>query len=365
MFSFLKKFLIKLIAPVVVTAVATTTTAISPQSTASDFTAKSFEKSITAEAFCNLSAEASQYFLGDLYTEYMDIENNNIDGWIHVHEETFLNDGFTYSLWVNKYNSSTYTIVYSGTDDLADVLQYLPMMIHKQNASQIAKAIEVTKNIQKTIAEKGDPKFCGNLDKLYITGHSLGGYLAMYVASEMADSYLHNTHYDISIQDVGLDNIYDIKCVTFGAPGMYYEPLTINVGNFQTSNIFPLQPWHLRKIENNKQNYYDTIIYQYINNQDIVANLLKEDKNTKLTQTEKLIGFGVELEHIGTLYTYKTDQITVAQKVEFERKASNIVGKVSGTLIATILNGTRLTNAVYGHMPWVYINLNLDDVISM
>lgn len=290
-------------------------------STISSSVAKNYVDSISNESMCNLSAEASTGVLKELYSFFMPLDNNSVSGWIHVYENS-LPDGFTYDLWVNKYDPMTYTLVYAGTDQFIDTEQYISMEVDENFSSQMSEAIKAAKNITAMIEHKKEraknPDAFGTVNNLFITGHSLGGYLASFVASELVDSSLGQTS-RISTSDIGPNlTISNLKCITFGAPGMYYT------GTFPAVH---LTSWQERKVANDKQGKYDQYIVQYVNSLDPVGNL-----------------FPKLLQHIGVRVYLEVKKTAASTTMVFFMK-----------LPPTYFVGFGAS--IYYHMPWVYIPL--------
>lgn len=323
-YSFLKKILAATIATASIGAASVTTATITEPTTSGKFNASNYYKSISAEAFCNLSAEVSQGEFQELFLNNMDLVNNQVSGWIYIQEETFEND-FSYSLWVNKYEPTTYCIAFAGTDSIKDALEYIPMETAEDRSPQMQTAAQITKESIKTIAElnsKNQDSY-GFLKTLYICGHSLGGYLAMYITSDIIDSSLGYKNNIITIDDIGFDSYEqvkkDLRCVTFGAPGMHYEgePLGIK-----------MTEWQKQKVEIDKEKKYNNIITQYVNSKDPVANL-----------------FPSYLKHIGTLKYYNVNNLNLAARIKFVQSNKSILGLGAGF------------SPIFYHGPWLYINL--------
>ena len=309
--------------------VSATTALTQAPSTSGSYDYKKYEQSISATAMMHLAAEASQGPLLEMYEKKMELKNNDIEGWKHIEEKTYENN-MSYALWVNKYDKTTYVLVYAGTDHIQDTLDYVPMETSENRSKQMNKAVEVAKSIKGTIAQKHaeDAETYGELEKLYICGHSLGGYLSMYIASDLIDSFLGYENTLITIDDIGFEdcsnlrNLKDrLQCVTFGAPGMYYEAL----------KLIPTTHWQKQKIEVNEQHLYDDFITQHVNSRDPVGNLFQYDKLDKF-------------EHLGRMIYYEVDKVSIMTLTDFFMKHKNWLGA-----------GVAYT-PIYYHMPWVYVN---------
>ena len=182
--------------------VSTVTAISSTMTTSGSYDYDKYEESVSATAMMHLSAEASQGQLLNIYTRYMELDNNKVDGWVYIEENTYENS-MSYALWVNEYKNDTYALIYSGTDHIKDTLDYVPMETSEDRSSQMKKAVEVAKSIKNTIGEKHaqDPEKYGEMTQLYVSGHSLGGYLSMYIVSDLVDSLLGNENVLITLDD--------------------------------------------------------------------------------------------------------------------------------------------------------------------
>jgi len=279
-------------------------------------TSQKFKNSVTLDNLCYMTIEASDKgFIRDVITEYYELENNKAPGWKHL-KEGHSTSGYTWALWQSKYESGTYNLVFSGTDELWDVATYIPMMINEDYCTQMDEAINTAKKIKNYAPT--------NITKLYITGHSLGGYLAAYVTSDLVDSSLSSSSKSrISVNDISnfltLDNV---KGVTFGAPGFY-------VGNMKWTVIKKVQQittWGQEKKTNNQNKKYDNYIENYTNEYDPVGHLFVGAQYFK---------------HLGKRKDYEVERINAG----FFAKAYSILSKF-GEL-------NKIAD-VYYHLPHVY-----------
>lgn len=289
-----------------------------------------YNNSVSLDTMCYLTAEASEN--GDIYNifkKYLEIKNNNAPGWTHVRQGHY-SSGLSWTLWQNNYRSNTYCLVYAGTDQILDTLSYLPMMIREEYCTQMDQAIAVAKNI-KDYAKT-------DIKNLFIAGHSLGGYLASYVTSDMVDYNVNpsNTHSRIKASDVESTlSLGNVKCYTFGAPGFYYTPIRIPVIG---TKIVSLTKWGEEKKANNIAGKYTSYIYNVRNKYDPVGHLFISPKS---------------FTHLGFVRELKVKRITAGQTNEFSRfvKQQGLIGK-----IYNIANLLIPVSEVYYHLPHVYIN---------
>jgi len=287
-----------------------------------------FKSSVSLDNLCYLATEVSREgLLYDAITTYMEVRNNSAPGWTLVKDQFIISSGLAWSLWQNNYNKQVYTLVYAGTDHiLQDFMDYKPMMMNEDYCDQIIDAIDVAKSINILISESN-----GDLDKLYIVGHSLGGYLSAFVMSEIIDSYVSpaNTKSSLSIDQIkpGL-SVDDVKCVTFAAPGFYEGGLAY------AGEEFSITSWGKEKQYNNQKGYYDDYIINYTNIYDPVGHLF------------------ISPDHfypLGKWYDYIITKLSSAQ-------FSNESKKLKFFLTEMVVEQEIITN-VYYHLPHVYINM--------
>ena len=266
-------------------------------SSSSSLNNRVYADSISPKTMAYLSAEASWKNIGWFYKNFMPVKNDTVSGWLHIYEErTSL--GFEWSFWVNKYDPSTYALVYAGTDELKDMLQYLSMELSQKYCQFMLDARAAAKKVKSIVSNaiSQKPSDCDELETLYITGHSLGGYLASFIASELVDSYYAgnssntntntgtdtppyhetddhsvtrttrgpdmndptggngsgsgSTYSDLKLSDISSSlSINKVHCMTFGAPGMFvkvrYAPFVVTAlllnklsGNILSSGDF-------------------------------------------------------------------------------------------------------------------------------
>lgn len=293
----------------------------------------------SASTLCYLAAESYMSTeLRNIIGSYLEVKDNQAPGWKYITDAHNKWTGFSWAFWQNEKNPNRYCLVYTGTDDVLDVGQYLPMMIDEVYSWQIKEAINTAKNIKQYAPTK--------IEELYITGHSLGGYLAAFVASNLVDSYVAptTTHSNIKVSDIESTlKIQNVKCHTFAAPGFYYTPM-INIGLLKALgvNVSALSNWGQEKKSNNELGLYDDTIYNYRNQFDPVGNLCISPQNFR---------------HLGQVIELKINQATAGEINAFSR----VVGK-QGLLGAfyTIVKPFKIFNLrptdLYYHMPHNYIN---------
>ena len=276
-----------------------------------------------------MSAEASEKGnIYDIFCKYLDIKDNKAPGWNHVKQGHYKDSGLSWVLWQNQVQTNTYCLVYAGTDQILDTLSYLPTMVKEGYCDQMKQAIEVARNI-KNYAKT-------TINKLFVVGHSLGGYLASYVVSDMVDSTIDTSkaYSQIKVQEVSSSlSLSNVRCYTFGAPGIYYNPIKI------LGIKYDLTSWGKAKKTNNENKKYDKYIYNYTNKYDPVGHLFISPKSFK---------------HLGNVKDYDVKRISAKKTNDFSMfvKKQGIIGK-----LYNIANTFIPVSEVYYHLPHVYINV--------
>ncbi|MBQ3048302.1 MAG: hypothetical protein IJD48_04765 [Clostridia bacterium] len=320
--------------------------AIQNQSKEVDF--QTSETSVSLDTLCYMSAESFGGMISNVLGIFLEIKNNQAPGWTYVKEVKHGDSGLSWTLWQNNKDINTYCFVIAGTDELEDIKRYIPMMLNESYCDQMDYVIEAAKNI-KNYAKT-------SINKLYITGHSLGAYLAAYLMSDLVDYSVNplTTNSRICANDIynGL-TIDKIKGVCFGGPGFYngksikttalekvikkdnlttaldllgVENITIKNGQLTTT----VPSWVKEKKDNNANKKYDAYIENHINIYDPVAHLcIGENAFT----------------HIGKVSNY-----------EIKRIGSNFFMNAYKALNNSGLEFFKIADMYY-HMPHVYINV--------
>ncbi|MGH0427633.1 glycoside hydrolase domain-containing protein [Bacillus pretiosus] len=219
---------------------------------------KEIEKDSNKLSFTLQLAEMARYtYHNDLKTD----EKNPAEaftspgGWVLHKKDTGKSktsfDVYVYRKQISK-DKYAYTVAFRGSQQLEDwvVQDLLQVGLNVENL-QAEEAANFVKKLIDT-----DRKW---MSHLYITGHSLGGYLAQWVQSEIIDGVLPSV---------------ESFTVTFNAPG--FNPLMKFVDNVYKAKV-------IRKLANDKLNKYDSLIINHRIKQDIIS------------------GFGDDL---GTVYHY-------------------------------------------------------------
>ncbi|TBX40596.1 DUF1906 domain-containing protein [Bacillus toyonensis] len=164
-------------------------------------------------------------------------------GWVlykkHAKPSIISFDVYVYRKEISK-EKYAYTVAFRGSQQWQDwVIQDLLQVGLSVGGLQIAEATNFVKELIETDGKK--------MSHLYITGHSLGGYLAQWVQSEMID-----------------ENIpwVESNTVTFNAPG-----LSPNINFLELAH----QAKVIKKLANSKLKKYDDFIINHRIEQDIIS----------------------------------------------------------------------------------------------
>ena len=248
------------------------------------FTASSYKKSVSDESMLYLSVESFQGPWGSALQGFMDITDNKVDGWKQIASDIKGDESYSWTLWQNKYEKTTYALACAGTDSPSDLGTFLPMMLDENYSQQMRDAMDSVRNIKNIIKT--------DIDELYITGHSLGGFLAMFLGTEFVDS--NTTRTDVykttnlpiatTFGEKGKNLTLDkIHAVTFGAPGFYKTEIKfpgdvvdalVGKGLSIVANQKKAVPtWSKNKFANDAKELYKDTVVNYKNSNDPVANL--------------------------------------------------------------------------------------------
>lgn len=250
----------------------------------SAFTAEDYKESVSDETMLLLAVESFRGPWGDTLEGFMDITDGKVEGWKQIAAESVNYEYYSWTLWQNKYEETTYALACAGTDSPTDVVTFLPMMLSENYSKQMRDAMDSVRNIKNIIKT--------DINELYITGHSLGGYLAMFLGTEFVDSNMPEgktgyttTNLPISTtfgekgKNLTLDKIH---AVTFGSPGFYKTKIKfasdvakiINKAGIPISNQMVEPPeWAVKKFSNDANQLYNANVKNYKNSFDPVANL--------------------------------------------------------------------------------------------
>jgi Protein of unknown function (DUF2974) len=186
----------------------------------------------------NLATYNKKLKKGDTVEEWEVIDTHNMEG-----------RGFSAVLWKDEVDTPTekdessadpYVITFRGTNDWEDAVTDITSVVMGLTDKQVRSAINFVR--------KHDSK---NMRTLVITGHSLGGYLAQFVAASCFDGEMGKRGC----------NSQPGYTTTFNAPGF-------------TSAKWPFKTAHSKaidvKLENNKRGRYN----EYIENHNVIGDLV-------------------------------------------------------------------------------------------
>ena len=266
----MKLFWSLLLCAAVIFAPSTFSAAQAPRINTANIECREYQDSVSNETIFALSVEAYQNLWGNVVKWMAKVEDNKVNGWTHKYTVDGDAD-FSCTVWENNYNKNTYAMVLSGTDDLLQepLETYLPMMVNEELCPQLKQTVEQTK--------KMNTHGLNRIDRLYITGYSLGGYLSNFLATELVDD-ANGYETNISLSDISPTLLIEnVKCVSFAAPGFYIEKLDIpainNVIDRIANSVNKVTSWTKAKMGRDAEGLYDDTITNILNGRDPVANL--------------------------------------------------------------------------------------------
>lgn len=175
-----------------------------------------------------------------------EIESESPGAWKLYKKYTNPDTSFTAYVYRKRYYTDIasglydYTFSFRGTADTLDYIENVLQVVGNVGGLQAEDAVNYVRNL---ISK--DAKLIHNV---YFTGHSLGGYLAQWVQSEIIDQSLFQSNNTFTI--------------TFNAPGL--SPFIFPV-------ISPYQTKVMGKITRDKVKKYDNYIHNYRIKQDSIS----------------------------------------------------------------------------------------------
>ena len=247
---------------------------------------KKYKESVSARTMLLLATEVYTGNIQEIMYYSMPVKKGKVDGWTLV--SRYPNNqmgttiaGTTAALWVNNLDKETYCLSFAGTDQWRDMFQYIPMETSNTKAKQLQEADEIASSINKVVQSNKSKMGLGEIKKLYLTGHSLGAFLAMCVGTDLIDYNIalnkgKKSEALTKVSDIGpLLRLNNVFTYTFAGPGLMVEippdlPKELKT-LFKIGNVIP--NWAREKIANNKDGAYNKNLIQYTNTRDVVPNL--------------------------------------------------------------------------------------------
>ena len=325
------------------------------------------EKSLSRETMLFLSTEVYVNQIREITYKNMPVKKGKVDGWTLVTRYPDANNpngatkaGTSIALWVNNYNDAYYSISIAGTDNVAEVItQYLPMEISPNRAKQQHEINEFCKDIKSIIRNSED-----NLkdpERLYITGHSMGGFFATCLGTDLIDSCIaeitgEETYSLLSIDDMNLTlDREDVYVYSFSAPGMLTQDFKCNDKKLEAFLDemgldwlidFLTPDWAREKQKNNNAGEYKSRVFQYTNSRDFVTDFSKALDTLMGVVAAPLAVIAPSFIHLGTEYQCTSPATSFIEVITFFRGLSfDFVSLLETASMAVGLNY---------HMPLTY-----------
>lgn len=311
--------------------------------------------STTPTKMLELSAEVYEGEIFPLITEMYPVTKENVESWTVVSkfpkDKPSSENGTSIKLWVNNYDSETYCISIAGTDALEEIVeQYIPMETSPTYSTQQREISEYVKNIRKYIKESKNYSKCGEVKKLFVTGHSMGAFYAMWLGTDLYDSDSYSL---TKCSDIGpYLKSANIKTYTYAAPGLLTEiPSNLPKAIKDLLGVGDRIPdWSKHKLENDKKNKYDTMLYQYTNELDIVPNLNKITEYNWLSKDLTKKWVKLNFVHLGKHYNFSSGKLTNTEYLNALKRFNLFEAPIQ-----TFLNGGALIVGLEYHLPHQYL----------
>lgn len=328
-----------------------------------------YKESVSERTMLLLATEVYQGAIKDVIYYSMPLSRNKVDGWTVVARYPESQTGAVSTkvgtsavLWVNDLDKETYCLSIAGTDQISDMLQYIPMETSSTRSQQQNEVAQIASNINNDVKKHKAKMGLGDIKKLYLTGHSLGAFLAMSLGTDIIDSSIATskhttTHALTKVQDISSTlSASNVFTYTFAGPGLMVQiPPKMDSklkSLLQIGDTVPL--WVNEKIANNKARAYDKNLIQYTNTRDIVPNLH--------TIVNNLSGFvfkhwGVDnpgklFVHVGKEYETTSKKYSLSDTYTFIRRLDVFKGD---NVVSTALNTAAVFSGLQYHMPSTYL----------
>ena len=321
-----------------------------------------YKDSVSARTMLLLATEVNTGNVGEIASYSVPVKKGNVDGWTLVarypKNARATDEGTSAALWVNGLDKETYCLSIAGTDQWGDMLQYIPMETSASRAKQQKEVDEIASGLYKDVQKNKTALGLGDIKKLYITGHSLGAFLAMSLGTDLIDASVAankgTTTYSLTkVSDICPTlKVNNVFTYTFAAPGLMIKippklPKAVK-SLLKVGDVIP--NWSREKIANNKDGVYDKNLIQYTNSRDVVPNL---HMWTGFVFSE----WGVEnpeelFLHLGKEYETTSKKYTLADTYSFIRRYNIFEGDKLDT---TVLNTAGGVLGLQYHLPYIYL----------
>ena len=328
---------------------------------------KKYKESVSARTMLLLATEVYTGSIQEIMYSSMQIKKGKVDGWTLVsrYPDNSMGNtlaGTTAALWVNDLDKETYCLSIAGTDQVGDMLQYIPMETSATRAQQQKDVHKIASSMNKAVQNNKSKKGLGDIKKLYLTGHSLGAFLAMCLGTDLIDSQIaaskgKTTNALTKVSDIGPSlKVSNVFTYTFAGPGLMVEipsemPSVLK-NALGIGNVIPA--WSREKLANNKDGAYNKNLIQYTNTRDIVPNLYKVGNYVAALA---FYGWGVDnpknlFVHLGKEYETTSKEYTLADTYSFMKRFNIFKGD---SLLTTSLNTSAVLLGLQYHLSFTYL----------
>lgn len=189
---------------------------------------------------------STAFKMKEMARQSYNLSSANVNEWRFYKKKTF-KDSLQYKIFRKKVGKKfDYTIAISGTDGLGDLSVDYQIIIANRYNTQIDTLEKEVNAFYKKEHKK--------INKLYFTGHSLGGFLATYVVSDIVEK--------TRITKIPKSKV---KAYTYNAPG--FNSTTV-IYKYLKGNPYPTavkvsSPISTKKIKNEKKGLYNNYIINY------------------------------------------------------------------------------------------------------
>ncbi|MBE5738888.1 MAG: hypothetical protein E7354_04100 [Clostridiales bacterium] len=313
-------------------------------------------KTVTPEKMLELSAEVYTGEIFKLVSSAYNVKKGKVEGWSLVSsfpkDKPASDNGTSIRLWVNNVDNETYCISIAGTDSFDEVItQYIPMETSPTYSSQQKEIGQYVKNLASHIRQSPIYSKCGQVKKLYTTGHSMGAFFSMWLGTDLYDS---NQYSFTKCSDVGpYLKPENVKAYTYAAPGLLTAiPEGIPADIKDILNVGDQIPeWSRYKLLQDKNHHYDTMLFQYTNSRDLVTDLNSITEYNLLPKSLTKDWIKFNFVHIGNEYHFTSKQLTVSESLEALQRFD--IFKDPAT---SVLNFGAVVLSLEYHMPYQYLS---------